>query len=353
MFYQESYSCTMYKNNPLLIEEFDYYIGSMLREQAKMITISLVMDKLQIAKELTKQLLTYYHSVGVLEKQYCITCPTCGQVLYTVSQEEILDVLQESLYCIDCERDNIKCTEEDIFITFKRVKKSTASQGEINKSLLNHKVIDELSQDDMRFFGKADSLLREDILEICSQCDESAFDELNQLYKSLDYHYDNSTEQGKAYEKLAKRFLACIRWVDTTNILKTDTNQIDGFTVVYANTVFPSVYNVLSPVFYVECKNEPSKTPNITYVQKLFAIIMKSGVAKFGILFSRKKMTKEASTFCKQAFLSNQIAIINIYDDDLFNIINNRANILKYIFIRYAELISYAKDNIDLMNEFM
>lgn len=146
--------------------------------------------------------------------------------------------------------------------------------------------------------------------------------------------------------------LSKIRGVDITNILKTDTNQIDGFSITYINTIFPSIFNVMVPVFYCECKNEPENPPNITYYQKLQAIIDKSRVAKLGIVFSRKKATKEAKDYSKQLYLINGIVIININDDDWKNIIENRMNALKLIHIKYAEIVSFAQEKIDLIEEF-
>lgn len=345
----------MFKTNPTLVSDLDYFISSMNREMAKKITISLIADKLEIHYEIAKQLILYYEQCGILERRFSITCPLCGQIIKTVKEIDLfdtLDDLNEFPFCIGCEDESFTVTAENVFILFERKKTSTSSQDEINKTLEQRNVIRSIPRND-NFFNQADLLDTDDICELYYKPDESAYNELMNLFNALDDVYPNTVEQGAAYDKLAKRIFSCVKGIDTTNKLKTDTNQIDGFSLTYMKTIFPSIFDILTPVFYFECKNEPDNAPGISYYQKLYAIINKSRVAKVGIIFSRKKATREALIFGKQMYLVNGTVLINIYDADWKLLIEKRVNILKFIHIKYSEILSYAKENIDLVNEFI
>jgi hypothetical protein len=342
----------MYKNNQEVVEAFDYYIGSMTREVSKRITISLISEKIGIQYEVAKQMLLEYEKFGILEKRIAVTCPICGQMLQNVKETELYESLEEATYCINCEDENIVVTQENLFVVFMRKKLYTSSQDEVNRTLIQHNTIIDVIPNGDYFFYKADLLSTDDLLGLFSVVNESALQIIKSKYEALDGVFSNTTEKGHAYDNLIKEVFSTVKGIDTTNILKSDTNQIDGFIVTYINTVFPSILNVMAPAFYCECKNEPDNPPDITYYQKLHSIVEKSKVARLGIIFSRVRATSDAKLFGKQVFLLNDIALININDDDWDKIINNEMTILKLISIKYAEVLSYAKEQIDLIKEF-
>lgn len=146
MFYQESYKNLWYEKSPELIDKFDYLLGTMVGDILDRITVSYISDKLDIHFELAKQILEFYEKCGILKKRYIVTCPKCENVLFICDEEEIFDKIQEKPICIMCEDNDYEIENENIFIAFKRLKKSTSSQKEVNETLKKHDFINDVTE---------------------------------------------------------------------------------------------------------------------------------------------------------------------------------------------------------------
>lgn len=351
MFYQESYNCTMYESSPKIVEDMDYFIGTLRREEARLITISRVSSKLEIPLEIAHFLLKYYTDSQILQKRYLIVCPTCGYNIKSFDKKSEAEMsLTESHFCMECE-ENIICNKNNICIAYARIKMNTTSQEEINKTLIEHRLIEEIVDEEENFFSKADSLEYSTILKQAFKCDESAYIELEKMYKNLDNNFKTSKEKGDAYEKLVIDVVNRINGVKATSIVKTNTNQIDCFAISQVKTTYHSIYDYLSPKFIGECKNE-QETPGITYAEKLYSLIKLSPKAKLGILFSRKKWSKESKEFAKKMALLENIYIVNFCDDDWEKFLNQKMNFLEILLLKIVEVEMYFKEKIDLVQEF-
>lgn len=350
MFYRESYNCIMYKDNPELIEAFDYLIGSLLREQAKWITVTYVSEKLQIPFEISKQLLCLYENEGILEKWYSIVCPICGQVLETVKEEEISETLEELSYCVECESEEVKCTNDNIYIIFRRIKTPTVSQTEINETLIKNQDLTVISENDKYFFSDADLLVK-NIKELYKQFynpDESAYQTLKQMRASLDNDFGrNKTAKGAAYEELVLTLFRHVKTLKGTNKIRTKTNQFDCTVLSPVTTYYLSIFQKLTPYFTIECKNE-KRTPSNTYFHKL-SDILATNDAQLGIVFSRKPPGKESMAIAHDQFLLNknslrQRYLIGLSDKDLEAIIDKRINLLEYLDYKILEMTTNARN---------
>lgn len=350
MYYQESLDSTMYKAFPEIIEKFDSLLGELSVNYLDKLTTSFVYSKIGGSFELAKKILEAYVEYGVLEKKYEIHCPECGLPLKRIDEREVYEQIGLEKMCYSCNEKFI-VDFSDVYIAYNRLKPPTAPPEEINKVLIEKLK----SKSENSFFNIADSLGNSeiDINRIFNNLNESAYNELVEYYKAIDYTYKNTKLKGEAYEKLACKLLNSIKGVTSTNILKTDTNQIDVYSVVLLRTVYESMINYLAPVFYSECKNEPDNAPDITYYEKLASIILKSKIGKIGILFSRKRATRPALRFSKQLFMINGIAIINLCDEDLNKIIYEHKNLLEYLMLKYSEIISCSDEGVDLIKDFL
>ena len=149
----------------------------------------------------------------------------------------------------------------------------------------------------------------------------------------MDYG-SNTTAKGKALEVLILEIFNQIKYVRGTNDVKTKTNQFDCTLLCGIDTVFPSVFNILSPCFIIECKNEKEK-PDNNYTNKLESIMDTSDV-KFGIVFGRKDATQTCFSISREHYLLNKASpkqqiLVTCSDKDLDYIINKRVNLLQYI----------------------
>lgn len=337
MFYQESYNNLWYENNPQMIEDFDHLLGTLVGDIIDRITVSFVAEKMSIPFELAKQILMYYKDKEILKQRYVVICPKCGEILFFCDEEELLEKLEKRPVCFECEdNDYGDFNSSDIFLVFKRIKKSTTSQKEVNETLIKYGDILGIRKSDS-FFCKADSLQNNtmDLYRLYYHPSESAYVRFDNLRKKLDLDYGkNTTEQGKALEVLILDIFNQIKYVKGTNDIKTRTNQFDCTFLCGINTTYLSVFNRLSPCFIIECKNEKDK-PNNDYTNKLESILDVSD-SKIGIVFGRKDATKTCFTISREHFLATMRSeaekiIITCYDKDLEYIIDKRVNLLHYL----------------------
>lgn len=170
------------------------------------------------------------------------------------------------------------------------------------------------------------------------------------MYNNLDKNFKNSKEKGDAYEKLVVDVLNKINGVKATSIVKTETNQIDCVAISQINTPYLSIYTYLSPKFICECKNE-SKTPGITYVEKLHSIMNMSPNTNLAIIFSRKKWSQECKTFARELLLREKKYMINFSDEDWEVFFKKEMEFLVILSLKIIENEMNIKKNIGLIQE--
>ena len=332
MFYQESYNCTMYKTNSELVEKFDYFIANLIGDEANKITVSLVEEKLNIQRIIAKSLLLYFEKCNILKRMYAITCPNeeCECILKIVPTEQMTEAVNEICsmeWCFNCEKKVEQITEENIFILFKRCKKSTASQEEIEKTLDKYEY--NVVFEEGNFFSKADSLEINDIYECYYNPDESAKKKLQTLYNNLEVEYTTTAEKGNALEDLVEEMFSLVKCFSVSKAYTTSTNQLDVTVKPLITICRPSVLDSLSPYFICECKNE-KKIPGNTYYHKLYSIL-NSTEGKVGILFSINSCASTCNTIAREKYLLDNIILINITRTDLSKIISDKLNIFEII----------------------
>lgn len=333
MFYKQFLTITDLLN-PEFVENFDYWLATLPRNNQKNITASAVSSRLGVKYSLAESILKFAEKQQILERYYLVKCPDCDYNLDTVTKDEIADLLVKPVFCDECEEDK-KITLDDIYIAYKVIKQADVTEDEIAKAIekrLN------LGGDTDINFDKADSLSndKDTLYEVFYNPSESAYSKFVQLRNRLDLDYGNhTTEKGKALEVLILEIFNEIKGVKGTNDIKTETNQFDCTFLCEIKTVYPSVFSYLTPYFIIECKNEPQKAPNNTYCNKLLSI-MDTNEAQVGIVFGRKDATEPCFTISREHYIKHssqkkQQIIITCSDKDLDYLIDKRVNLLEYI----------------------
>lgn len=336
MFYQESYKSLWFEKNQILAEQMDYLLGTLSGDLVNRITVTYISDKLDIHLELAKQLLQYYEAEGILKRRYLVTCPKCDSVLFICDEDQLFNKIEENPFCIECECSNYNIGTENIFIIFERLKKSTSSQEEIKETLRKHGDIVYQTKSEFSFFNFADSLNEDEMFEIFYHLDESAIKKLNLMHQEiLSEQYNTTKEKGDGLEILVQNVFELGSHFKTSRKFRTNTNQLDVTILCPIKFVIPSVFDVLSPYFICECKNE-KETPGNTYYHKLASILTNMGEhgAKLAILVSRYPCASTCKSIAHDKYLHDNIVIINITLDDLKKVIDKKINLLKLISIK-------------------
>ena len=89
--------------NPEFVENFDYWLATLPRNNQKNITASIVSSRLGVKYSLAEAILNFSEKQKILEKYYLVRCPDCDYSLRAVTKDEIADILMNPLYCEDCE----------------------------------------------------------------------------------------------------------------------------------------------------------------------------------------------------------------------------------------------------------
>lgn len=324
------------KLNPEFVSNFDYWLATLPTNCQENITTSVVARRMEVSYSQAEAILSYAEKKGILEKYYLVTCPNddCGSYLAVVKKEEIAMILMEPQYCEECEK-YYQITPEDIFAAYKVILQPDVSEDEIAKAIEKR-----LNQEESVSinFQKADSLINDKsmLYEVFYNPDESAYEAFKQMKADLDKDYgDNTTLKGKALEKLILKIFEQIKFVKGTNEIRTTTNQFDCTLLSPMVTVYPSIFNLLSPYFIVECKNEPEKTPGNTYFNKLLGI-METNESKVGIVFARKTAAKTClniahNTYLRTTYAPKREYLLCMDDTDLKYLVDDRVNLLEYL----------------------
>ena len=337
------------KLNPEFVSNFDYWLATLPTNCQENITASIVSNRMKVAYSLAEKILSFSEERGILEKNFIVTCPNdeCGAYLTVITKEELASFLLEKQYCEEC-NEYYQITPEDIYASYKVILQPDVSEEEIEKAI--EKRLNQGENESINF-QKADSLVNDKsmLYEVFYNPDESAYEEFKQMKGDLDKNYgENTTLKGKALEKLILRIFEQIKFVKGTNEIRTTTNQFDCTLLSPMVTAYPSIFNVLSPYFIVECKNEPKKTPGNTYFNKLLGI-MEANEAKVGIVFARKPAAKTCldiayNTYLRTTYASKREYLLCMDDTDLKYLVDDRVNLLEYLDFKIMKLTTDSRN---------
>lgn len=306
-----------------VIEQFDLWLASLSEKGGHNITASRVASELNIDFNTATDLLIFLEKQEVLQRIYIMRCPECDFIIDKIPENLFYDPnlnVFEKHFCNSC-GEYYTVDEEDVYIAYEIIKKPDIVFDD-KESLKNEDITENFTQ--------ADSLQNTDYLyKIFFAPSESAYSELISMMQRLDGPFDNTTDQGHALDSLIMKLINNIKNSMCSTDITTSTNQIDCSVIIGSSTIFPSVLNYLSPNFIIECKNE-SATPNIGYFSKLSDLVINSD-SKIGILWTRKKASKNFFEKSYHTYLKSGVIILNLFDDDLKELLIKRVNLLDYL----------------------
>lgn len=324
------------KLNEEFVSNFDYWLATLPTNSQENITASLVARKMEVSYSQAEAILSYAEKKGILERYYLAICPNddCGAYIAVATKDEVASVLLEPQYCEECNQ-YFQITPEDIYTAYKVILFPDVSEDQIAKAIeerLNPEHSVHIN------FQRADSLKNDKsmLYKAFYNPSESAYEEFKQLRADLDKDYgNNTTAKGNTLEKLILKIFQQIKFVKGTNEIRTKTNQLDCTILTQIDTVYPSIFNFLSPYFIIECKNEPEKAPGNTYFNKLLGI-METNESKVGIVFARKSASKTYFDIAHDIYLKTTYApkkeyLLCMGDSDLKYLIDDRINLLEYL----------------------
>ena len=117
MFYKQFLAITDILN-PKFVEDFDYWLVTLPRNNQKNITASVVSARLGVKYSLAEFILNFAEKEKILEKYYLVKCPECDYNLESITKDEIADMLVNDIYCDECEKDR-HITLDDIYTAYK------------------------------------------------------------------------------------------------------------------------------------------------------------------------------------------------------------------------------------------
>ncbi len=338
MFYKQ-FSKITEALNPEFVENFDFWLTTFPHNNAKVITASIVSSRLSVSFSQAEIILQFAEKEKILEKYYLIKCVKCDMTIATISKEEVLDYLGESILCSNCEY-NQNITTDNIYVAYKLILKPDVSEEEIKEAIKKRIGVGESSIN----FSKADSLSenKKELYDIYYNPSESAYNKIKELRDLIDLDYDNNTTaKGSSLENLVLEIFKQVQGIKLSKQIKSLTNQFDCTGICGISSVYPTIFNYLSPYFIVECKNE-NKKPDNTYVNKLESIL-DNCEAQLGLIIARKEATKTCFQISRDHYLikkesSKKQLVVTLDDHDLKLIIDNRVNILLYLDFKIMQL---------------
>lgn len=338
MFYKQFSKITKDLNFDF-VQKFDYWLATLPNSSQNSITTSAVSARLGVSYAQADLMLKYSEKLNILQKHYLIRCPECDYILEDIESDELARFLRSvTLYCDECNEER-QITSSEIYIAYRVIAKPNITESQFADEVEKHlKMTEEGINGEINFNG-ADSLENNltDVYEAFFNPSESAYKNFVDLRNMLDKQCANTTEKGHMLELLALELFRQIKYVSCTNLLHTETNQFDCTALCGVSTIFPSIFKRLTPYFIIECKNEPNKAPDNTYVNKLLAI-METNEAKLGIVLGRKEATAPCFQIAHDHYLKNDKVVITMCDTDLNTIIDDRVNLLKYLEFKVTQV---------------
>ncbi len=336
MYYPDLLTLSCYNVMKPFIEQLDVWLASLPSSIADRITVENISNTFGVQYELVKSMLDELCKIGVLEHSYAITCPECEFTLKITDKKNLVEDLSKIIYCYECEQD-IEPTSDDIFIMYKRIK-----QPDRAYSILKSNTVAKIDLDIKNSLTKG---LNEDIKVIDSfyfAPDVNEYKKLEHLFTALDADYGaNTTAKGAALDKFISYLFEIVPGFDTSTELrkKKNVNQIDCC-IKNKCIIKHSMFEVMGPVFIMECKNEKS-VPGNTYFNKLVSIMDTMGI-KFGMIISRIKWAATCDDLAWEKYLKHGIVVVNLYDDDYKSIIYDKKNLLDIIHNKYIDLVTHS-----------
>lgn len=335
--YYKIFSKTTHKFESNIINKFDLWLASLAEKGGRNITVSRVASELNIDFGTASDLLVFSEQQGILNRVYIIRCPECDFIIERIPENVFYDpdknILDKKYFCNSC-GEFYNVNEEDIYISYDIAKRPDKAV-DINETPHEEK---------QGNFTQADSLTNIDHLyKIFFAPSESAYNELLSMMQRLNGPFKNTTEQGHALDNLVMKLIGNIKNSLCSIDIETATNQIDCSVIIGLSTLFPSVLKYLEPSFIIECKNE-SSTPQIGYFSKLADLVINSD-SKIGILWTRKKATKNFFDKSYHTYLKSEAIIINMFDDDLNELLVKRKNLLDYLSFKIFQVTHNSFDS--------
>lgn len=358
MFYpilQEIFKDKDYMNQDR-IEELDQWLGFLPKTQWDKITVKKCSERFNYEYEISKMILKELCRYKVLDEIYAVICPECGLILKILESYDVEEYISEEKYCYSC-NNYFEVELDDIQIRYKLIMESEKNPKlpsilEKNK----YSEIEKLDEETLKSFFQKEGTHS---FYYDPKIDE--YKELERLYEEAKRVDNNKNEKGSKFEDLIEFLMNRIKPIDASKEIHTETNQLDTFCVNrYVNAKIEGrieniVLKKMGRTFICECKNE-GKSPKNDYFGKLSNILLMSSDEdisdKFGIIFSLKKAPKTYIEMAKKLYFRNGTIIINIFKDDLDDIIYEKKNFLSILEFKIAVItkdlkeskIKYAKD---------
>ena len=336
--YYKIFSKTTHKFESDIINKFDLWLASLAEKGGRNITASRVASELNIDFSTATDLLIFSEQQEIISRVYIIRCPECDFIIERIPENVFFDpdtnILDKKHFCNSC-GEYYNVDEEDVYIAYDIAKRPDKAV-DINETPLN--------EENKGNFTQADSLTNiEHLYKIFFAPSESAYNELLSMMQRLDGPFENTTEQGHALDSLVMKLIGNIKNSLCSTDIETTTNQIDCSVIIGISTLFPSVLRDLEPSFIIECKNEKTK-PKIGYFSKLSDLVINSD-SKVGILWTRKKATKSFFEKSYHTYLRSEAIIINMFDDDLYELLVKRTNLLDYLSFKIFQVTHNSFDS--------
>lgn len=352
MFYREFLKITDLLDEHF-VDTFDFWLATLPNREAKTISVSTVASRLEVKYSVAESIMRFAEREKILKKRYVVLCTNeeCEFFYGEFDTGELIDILGTIVYCHNCGKE-FQVSFENTRVVYERIKDPNIPESMIEEEIRKRE--GKLNGDIN--FSPADTLANnpKNIFEIYYAPSESAYKKLEELKRKLNGPFNTSTEQENALENLALLLFKQIKTVSGTNRIHTNTNQFDcTIRFPYSSKTFPTIMQLLTPYFIIECKNEmkktgEGKTPSNTYFHKL-SDIMSSNEAKLGIVLSRGKASAEDLSIAYFNYLIHKNTkqskiMLSLSDIDLEMLIDKRVNLLDYLSFKMDALTMNAKN---------
>lgn len=122
------------------VEKFDFWLATLPKENQKMISASLVADRIGIEHSVADQLLRFCKEHGILQTYFVAECKACGH-WEAIEKEVIATMLTRTLKCKRCKA---TISPQMIYVAYRVVKQPDATeeeiQGKIESRLASHNI---------------------------------------------------------------------------------------------------------------------------------------------------------------------------------------------------------------------
>lgn len=352
MFYREFLKITDLLDEHF-VDTFDFWLATLPDREAKTISVSTVASRLEVKYSVAESIMRFAEREKILKKRYVVLCTNeeCEFFYGEFDTGELRDILGTIVYCHNCGKE-FQVSFENTRVVYERIKDPNIPESMIEEEIRKRE--DKLNGDIN--FSLADTLANnyKNIFEIYYAPSESAYKRLEELKQALNGPFKTSKSQGDALEELALFLFMQIKTISGTNKIHTNTNQFDcTMRFPFSSETFPTIMQLLTPYFIIECKNEmeksgKGKTPSNTYFHKL-SDIMSSNEAKLGIVLSRGEASAEDIRIAYNNYLLHKSTkqpkiMLSLSDSDLDVIIDKRVNLLDYLSFKKDTLTMDAKN---------